>query len=136
MSQPVSRSRPACRPAARLSGKRREIRHCSQSDARGATRLSTSATAPADAVKIDVTITGDQVSPNGKKIDVRRGQTVVVTVTSDAEDEVHVHTAGDGIEIPVGAGQTATRQFVATDVGSFEIESHHLNKVIAFLNVR
>ena len=37
----------APRLAARLSGKRREMRHCSQSDARGATRFSTSATAPA-----------------------------------------------------------------------------------------
>ena len=34
------------------------------------------------------------------------------------------------------AGEPTTGSFVAADTGSFEIESHHLEKVIAILNVR
>jgi len=91
---------------------------------------------PADAVTIDITIKDHQVSPNGDKINVTKGQTVVLKVTSDTEDEIHAHTAGDGYELEVKAGTPATGQFVASDTGSFEVESHHLEKVIAILVVR
>lgn len=90
----------------------------------------------ADALTIDITIKDGQVTPNGQKIDVRKGQTVVERVTSDADDEIHAHTGGDGYELEVKAGKVTTGQFVATDTGSFEIESHHLEKIIAILVVR
>lgn len=85
---------------------------------------------------IDITLFGgDQVNPNGKKVDVEQGQTVVLNVTSDRDDEIHVH--GDiEVAIPVTADGTASDSFVAEDVGSFEVESHHPNKIIAILNVR
>jgi hypothetical protein len=51
-------------------------------------------------------------------------------------DEIHAHTAGNGYELEVKAGKPASGQFVASDTGSFEIESHKLNKIIAILNVR
>jgi len=95
---------------------------------------STSAS-PAE-LTIDITIANGKVEPNGEKIDVAQGTTVTLNVTSDADDEVHAHTAGDGYEIEVKAGEPATGSFVAADTGSFEIESHHLEKVIAILNVR
>jgi hypothetical protein len=92
--------------------------------------------APADAVTLDITIKAGQVSPNGTKVDVTKGETVVLNVTSDADDEVHVHTAGDGYELEVKAGVPARGQVVAADTGSFEVESHHLEKIIAILVVR
>jgi hypothetical protein len=52
------------------------------------------------------------------------------------DDEIHAHTGGDGYELEVSAGKAATGSFVVSDPGSFEIESHHLNKIIAILNVR
>jgi hypothetical protein len=85
---------------------------------------------------IDITIANGKVSPNAEKIDVAQGTTVTLNVTSDADDEIHAHTAGDGYELEVKAGEPATGSFVAADTGSFEIESHHLEKVIAILNVR
>jgi FtsP/CotA-like multicopper oxidase with cupredoxin domain len=90
----------------------------------------------ANAVTIDVTIKDGQVQPNGKKIDVTKGQTVVLNVTSDADDEIHAHTSADGYELEVTADQPATGTFVAGDTGSFEVESHHLEKIIAILVVR
>jgi hypothetical protein len=100
------------------------------------TSAASSASAAADAVTITITIKDGQVTPNGAKINVRQGQTVIERVTSDADDEIHAHTGGDGYELEVKAGQEATGRFVAGDVGSFEVESHHLGKIIAILVVR
>jgi len=98
---------------------------------------STSESSPAaDAITIDISIAGGQVSPNGEKIDVAKGQAVVLNVASDTDDEIHAHTSGEGYELEVTAGKAATGTFVATDTGSFEVESHHLEKVIAILVVR
>jgi heme/copper-type cytochrome/quinol oxidase subunit 2 len=87
-------------------------------------------------VTIDITIADGQVSPNGKKIDVEVGQTIVLKVTSDEHDEVHAHTEGDGYELEVPAGTTVTGEFELNAPGSYEVESHHLDKVIVILNAR
>jgi len=92
--------------------------------------------ADATAVTIDITIKDGQVQPNGEKINVTKGQTVVLNVTSDADDEIHAHTSGDGYELEVTAGKPARGQLVAADTGSYEVESHHLKKIIAILVVR
>ena len=106
------------------------------SSASSSASASQSSPAAADAVTIDITIKDHQVSPNGDKINVIKGQTVLLKVTSDTDDEIHAHTSGDGYELEVKAGTPATGQFVAFDTGSFEVESHHLEKVIAILVVR
>jgi hypothetical protein len=85
---------------------------------------------------IDITIADGSVTPNAEKIDVAKGTTVTLNVTSDQDDEIHAHTGGDGYELEVKAGQPATGSFVAGSTGSFEVESHQLDKVIAILNVR
>ena len=97
---------------------------------------SASASSDAAAVTLNITIKDHQVSPNGEKINVTKGQTVKMVVTSDADDEIHAHTGGDGYELEVKAGVPATGTFVAADTGSFEVESHHLEKIIAILVVR
>ncbi len=97
---------------------------------------SPSASASAAGLTIDITIANGKVTPNAEKINVAQGTTVTMNVTSDQDDEIHAHTAGDGYELEVKAGEPATGSFVAADTGSFEIESHHLDKVIAILNVR
>jgi cytoskeletal protein RodZ len=102
----------------------------------GGSSVSPSASSSAATLTIDITIADHQVNPNAEKIDVARGTTVTLKVTSDADDEIHAHTAGDGYELEVKAGQPTSGSFVASDVGSFEVESHHLDKVIAILNVR
>lgn len=102
----------------------------------GSPSASASSPAAAAEVTINITIKDHQVSPSGEKINLTKGQTVVMHVTSDADDEVHAHNAGDGYELEVKAGVRATGQFVATDTGTFEVESHHLDKIIAILVVR
>ncbi len=87
------------------------------------------------ALTIPITIKGGQVQPNGQKITASLGQPIVLQVTSDEADEIHAHTGGDGYELEVPANQLTTGQFTPTQAGSFEVESHHLEKVIVILNV-
>ena len=92
--------------------------------------------AEASAVTINLTIADGKVSPSGERVDVAKGQTVIMKVISDSDDVIHAHTAAEGIEIKVEAGVPASGRFVATETGSFEVESHHLGKIFVILNVR
>ena len=89
-----------------------------------------------DALTIDITISNGRVDPNGKKMDVRRGQTIVLNVTSDEDDEIHAHISDQGYELEVKAGKPTRGELVVSEPGRFEVESHHLEKVIVILNVR
>jgi FtsP/CotA-like multicopper oxidase with cupredoxin domain len=95
-----------------------------------------SETSAVNTVTIDITIADGQVSPNGEKIDVDLGQTIVLNVTSDEADEIHAHTDGDGYELEVPAGKKVTGEFAINGPGSYEVESHHLEKTIVILNAR
>lgn len=114
----------------------------SSSSASAASAASTSASSPASstaAITLDISIASiaqGQVSPNGKKLDAKVGDTVAMSVTSDADDKIHAHTGGDGYELEVTAGKTTTGSFTITEPGSIEVESHDLGKTIVILNAR
>lgn len=84
--------------------------------------------------EVEITLSGDSVTPNGEKLDVAVGDVLALTITSDHDDEIHIH--GIDIEIPVTAGETVTEEVTLEQTGSFEVESHHPAKVILILNVR
>lgn len=86
-------------------------------------------------VVVDITLKDGQTTPSGDKIDVAQGQTVVLNVTSDHEDAIHVH-GGYDIELEVQPDVPATEEFVADRTGSVEIESHHPEKIIVILIIR
>ena len=94
-----------------------------------------STTTAAGALLIDITLADGTVTPNGAKYDVTKGQTIVLNVTSDHDDEIHVHSEPE-VELEVAARQPVSRQFTVEQSGSFEVESHHPEKIIAILNVR
>jgi plastocyanin len=73
-------------------------------------------------IPVEVTIAGGQVDPPPARVDVRVGQTVRITVTSDEPDKLHVH--GYDIETELAAGQPATVELVADQPGLFEVETH------------
>ena len=91
---------------------------------------------PDYALTINITIANGKTIPNGEKINVRVGQKVILNVTSDTADEVHAHIGGPGYELPVQAGTPAKGEFTIDSPGSFEVESHHLEKIIVILNAR
>jgi hypothetical protein len=88
------------------------------------------------ALTINIEIVGGQTVPNGKKINVRVGQKVILNVTSDTDDEIHAHLGEKGYELAVQAGRPASGSFTLDSPGSFEVESHHLEKTIVILNAR
>ena len=96
---------------------------------------SSSAATPS-ALAINIRIANGKVDPNGKKIDASVGQEVILQVTSDMDDEIHAHTGGAGYELEVKANEPTTGTFILPAPGSFEVESHHLEKIIVILNVR
>ena len=64
----------------------------------------------------------------------RSGRDVVITVTSDVADEVHVH--GYDLMADVAPGAPATIRFTADAPGRFEIELENTGVQIAELEVR
>jgi len=84
-------------------------------------------------VTINVTVANGKVNPSGASINVKAGQTVLVTAISDAADEVHVH--GYDKELPLTPGKPASVKFVANMKGTFEVETHESNKLVAKLVV-
>jgi hypothetical protein len=83
---------------------------------------------------INIVIAKGKTTPNAEKINVRVGQKVILNVTSDADDEIHAHIGGDGYELPVKAGTPTKGSFTLESPGTFEVESHHLEKIIVILN--
>jgi hypothetical protein len=90
----------------------------------------------ANTLTIKITIVNGKTDPSGEKINVHVGETVVMNVTSDSDDEIHAHTGGNGYELEVKANEPTTGIFTVPSPGSFEVESHHLEKIIVILNAR
>ncbi|XVQ89299.1 hypothetical protein ACQP2K_18335 [Microbispora siamensis] len=78
--------------------------------------------ADSDVKEITVTIAGRKVTPPPGRIEVTKGQTVRITVTSDAADEAHLH--GYDKEADLKPGTPASIEFVADETGLFEMETH------------
>lgn len=92
------------------------------------------AAAPPATHEIAITLADGAVDPSGGKVDVARGDTVVLLVTSDRADTIHVH--GYDLEFDIDPGGTARVEFVADNVGRYEIESHDPALLILQLQVR
>ena len=78
--------------------------------------------APIKAVVTGIEIRGGEVVGGPAEIRVTHGDRVLLTVTSDASDDIHLH--GYDIEKKVAPGQPAKFRFIAELEGEFEIESH------------
>jgi len=97
-----------------------------------AATASTGPSAPSAAgTSIDATIAGGKVTPDpSRRVEVKTGDQVHLTVTSDMADEIHVH--GYDIEKEVSAGGTITIDFTADIPGQFEVEAHELSPSLLF----
>lgn len=88
---------------------------------------------PAGPVQIDVRV-GTDSGPDRVEI-VQKGSEVQLNITNpSADDEFHIH--GYDLEQDVPKGNTATFNFVAGQVGSFEVESHETENVLVVIEVR
>ncbi|MEY9854760.1 hypothetical protein ABH935_000357 [Catenulispora sp. GAS73] len=94
----------------------------------------TAAAGGAGPVRIAVQIAHHKVTPTDAVHDVHLGDEVVLTVTSDADDEVHLH--GYDKEIEIAAGKPGTIDFTANLPGIFEVETHKSNLQLLQIEVK
>ena len=80
---------------------------------------SPTAVAPAGTT-IEVTVTGGKVTTPSKRVKVKLGDTVRLTVTSDVAEEVHVHTYDRTADL--APGKPTTLEFEADIPGTHEVE--------------
>lgn len=92
------------------------------------------ASTPAEPVTIAIALADGTVSPNGERVDLSLGQTFVLTITADHDDQVHVHGFDTTIDVPAGA--TVVKELVADRVGRYEVESHNPALIIVVLQIR
>ena len=84
-----------------------------------------------DAVEIIVNV--DDPAQLGQIFPVALGQTVILRLVSDTDQEYHVH--GVDLEKQVAAGVEATFEFTADTPGDMEVESHTTGAVLATIRV-
>lgn len=82
---------------------------------------------------IEVTFSGDSVTPNGERVEVVRGEPVTLVVKADEPGEIHVHSTPEQ-EFSYDAGTTEL-ELTIDEPGVVDVESHHLEVVIVQLEV-
>ena len=83
---------------------------------------------------IAIKLADGKASPNGTRVNLVKGEKIILDITSDRDDEVHIH--GFDKEIPVKAGKRVKAELVADRTGRYEVESHHPELLILVLQVR
>lgn len=84
---------------------------------------SASPASPSAGTTLRVTVTGKEVSPAPADFELKAGQRLRLTVTSNHDDELHVH--GFNKEVPLTAGHPTTLDLVTSQPGSYVVETHH-----------
>jgi hypothetical protein len=90
---------------------------------------------PAAGLDVNVTIAKGQVTPTNATLSAKVKQQIILHVTSDATDELHVHSVPDH-KFEVAAAPNQTFQFSVDVPGSVEVELHHLDRTIATIQVQ
>lgn len=90
--------------------------------------------APAQARLFDLKVRGGAVAGGPRSFSVSRGDTVTLSISSDVNDEVHVH--GIDRTLDLQAGRTVKLTFETPEQGSFEIEMHDAGIALGTLRVQ
>jgi heme/copper-type cytochrome/quinol oxidase subunit 2 len=94
------------------------------------------ATQPSGAgLVVDITIAKGQVTPSNATLQAKVSQPITLRVTSDAVDELHVHSVPDH-KFQVAAAANQTFQFTVDIPGNVDVELHHLDRTVATIQVR
>jgi plastocyanin len=91
-------------------------------------------TPPASVREIEVVIVDGTVETAEDSVEVAVGEPVRLTVTSDVDDEVHVHGVDQNAEL--SAGSPATLEFSLAEPGVYEVETHETSLLLFQLIVR
>lgn len=91
--------------------------------------------APPERVVIDVTIENGQVTPVNQQVQAAVKQPIIIRVTSDAEDELHVHASPEHT-FAVKPESLQSFQFEVEVPGKVDVELHDLHRVVATITVQ
>jgi cytoskeletal protein RodZ len=94
---------------------------------------SETATTAAKPTPIEITVVGAAPKGGIQRVDVKKGERVVLVVRSDVADEIHLH--GYDLSTDVDAGGVARLAFVASIPGRFEVELENRGVQIADVTV-
>jgi hypothetical protein len=99
-----------------------------------ATATEPATTAETGPVELEYTVVGGRPEGGISRDTVELGRAVVITVTADVTDEIHLH--GYDLSADVAPGSPATIRFTADAPGRFEVELENTGVQIAELEVR
>lgn len=94
----------------------------------GANEPTAQPTSTAAARELTAKIAKGDVTPSAERVEVKVGTLVKITVTTDTEDELHVHGYDKKLTVVPSTARTLT--FLADKTGRFEIEFHKADKLI------
>ena len=97
------------------------------------TEASPATTAPRAPTTIAIVVAGGQPSGGIQRVKLSKGEKVVLVVTSDVADEVHLH--GYDLSADVAAGGSAEIPFTVDTVGKFDVELEESGVQLAELEV-
>ena len=101
----------------------------SESTAAATSSATEPAPSPAAGPVVDVTIAGGTVTPTNAEVDARVGQPIVLEVSSDATDSLHVHSVPERVfDVQPRAGQRF--EFTVDIPGRVDVELHDLNRTV------
>ncbi|MET0447173.1 MAG: hypothetical protein ABW004_02155 [Aeromicrobium sp.] len=84
---------------------------------------------------VDITIEDGKVTPQGDRVEAKVGETITLNVTSDADEEIHVHSEPEH-SYEVAPGESISESFTVDTPGQVAVEGHHLDVTIVQLVVR
>ena len=100
--------------------------------------VSPSAAAPSpsadDRQVITLTYAGGKAGGDTGRVKVALGTTVLLRITSDVADEVHVHGVDEYVDLV--PGQQVEQELVAATPGVFEVELHDAGTLLTRLQVQ
>ncbi|MCW2831475.1 MAG: hypothetical protein JWP31_2167 [Aeromicrobium sp.] len=102
----------------------------------GGTSSAPTSAPDAAGVVIDVVLANGEVTPRGGRVEVKAGDPVTLMVSSDVDEELHVHADPERtFEVDAGA-DGATFTFTVDTPGQVAVEAHGLDATIVQLVVR
>jgi hypothetical protein len=91
--------------------------------------------APPTRLAIDVDIKGGNVTPTNQQLNAGVKEQIIVRISSDAADELHVHSTPEH-KFNIEAKPMQMFQFTVDVPGKVDVELHKLNKTIATIQVQ
>ncbi|MEO3759577.1 hypothetical protein ABGB19_14980 [Mycobacterium sp. B14F4] len=91
--------------------------------------------APPERLTIDISVTGDRVEPVNEQLQAEVDQPIILKVTSDTEDELHVHSTPEHT-FGVKPGPPQFFQFTVDVPGRVDVELHDSGKTVATIAVQ